>query len=108
MPFALAIFDLDGTLADSFPWFLRNVNDVADLFGFSRIGDEDIQSLRQAGSREILKALRVSLRKLPSIARHMRRLKAEHIEDIPCSGHRSDAAVALRWRLQPHACQFRQ
>jgi len=26
MPYPLVIFDLDGTLADSLPWFLRNVN----------------------------------------------------------------------------------
>lgn len=83
MPYALVIFDLDGTLADSFPWFLLNVNDVADRFGFSRIGDDDIASLRHAGSREILRRLNVPLWKLPAIARHMRRMKAEHIADIP-------------------------
>ena len=49
MPYSLVIFDLDGTLADSLPWFRRNVNDVADLFGFSRIADDDVQSLRHAG-----------------------------------------------------------
>ena len=83
MPYSLVIFDLDGTLADSLPWFRRNVNDVADRFGFSRIGDEDVESLRQAGSREILKRLNVPLWKLPAIARHMQRMKAEHIADIP-------------------------
>ena len=83
MPYSLVIFDLDGTLADSLPWFRRNVNDVADLFGFSRIADEDVQSLRHAGSREILRRLKVPLWKLPAIARHMRRMKAEHLADIP-------------------------
>ena len=28
--YKLAIFDLDGTLSDSFPWFLRVVNSIAD------------------------------------------------------------------------------
>ena len=37
MRYALAIFDLDGTLADSFPWFLRIVNSVADKHRFRRI-----------------------------------------------------------------------
>ena len=83
MPYSLVIFDLDGTLADSLPWFRRNVNDVADLFGFSRIADEDVQSLRHAGSREILRRLKVPLWKLPAIAGHMRRMKAEHLADIP-------------------------
>ena len=82
MPYSLAIFDLDGTLADSFPWFRRHINDVADRFGFRRIADDDIERLRHAGSREILGHLDVPLWKLPSIARHMRRLKAAHIGDI--------------------------
>lgn len=31
MRYRLAIFDFDGTLADSFPWFATVVNDVAAL-----------------------------------------------------------------------------
>ena len=83
MPYSLVIFDLDGTLADSLPWFRRNVNSVADTFGFRRIAEDDIEPLRRAGSREILQRLDVPLWKLPMIARHMRRLKAAHIADIP-------------------------
>jgi len=83
VPYSLAIFDLDGTLADSFPWFLRNVNDVADRFGFRRIAHGDVESLRHAGSREIIGRLEVPVWKLPLIARHMRRMKAEHLDGIP-------------------------
>ena len=82
MPYALAIFDLDGTLADSFPWFLRTINDIADRFGFRRVADEDIESLRHASTREILSRLEVPLWKLPAIARHARRLKAEAASEI--------------------------
>jgi phosphoglycolate phosphatase len=82
MPYTLAIFDLDGTLADSFPWFLRTINDVADRFGFRRVRDEDVETLRHASTREILAHLKVPLWKLPAIARHMRRLKAEAAPDI--------------------------
>ena len=83
MPYPLVIFDLDGTLADSLPWFRRNVNDVADRFGFRRIADDDVESLRHAGSREILRRLEVPLWKLPRIARHIRRMKAAHLDGIP-------------------------
>jgi phosphoglycolate phosphatase len=82
MPIELAIFDLDGTLVDSFPWFLRHVNDVADRFSFRRIAQDEIELLRGLGSREILKRLEVPLWKLPAIARHMRRLKSAHAGDI--------------------------
>jgi phosphoglycolate phosphatase len=83
MPYSLVIFDLDGTLADSFPWFLRNVNDVADRFGFRRVADGDVEALRHATSLEILAWLEVPIWKLPVIARHMRRLKAEQAASIP-------------------------
>ncbi len=83
MRYSLVIFDLDGTLADSFPWFLNNVNAVADRFGFRPIAADDIELLRRAGSREILQRQYVPLWKLPLIARHMRRLKAAHLDDIP-------------------------
>jgi phosphoglycolate phosphatase len=82
MPYSLVIFDLDGTLADSMPWFLRNVNDVADRFGFRRVADEDIEPLRHASTREILARLQVPLWKLPVIARYMRRLKSEQAASI--------------------------
>src|SRR5262249_15968402 len=82
MPYALAIFDLDGTLADSFPWFLRTINDVADHFGFRRVADEHVEALRHASTREILHHLEVPLWKLPAIMRHARRLKAEAAHEI--------------------------
>lgn len=83
MPYALAIFDLDGTLVDSFPWFLRTINDVADRFGFRRVTDADVEGLRHASTREILSRLQVPVWKLPAIARHARRLKAEAAAETP-------------------------
>jgi phosphoglycolate phosphatase len=83
LPYSLVIFDLDGTLADSFPWFRRHVNGVADRFGFRRVADEDVDGLRHASSREILRRLEVPTWKLPAIARHMRQLKSQHLADIP-------------------------
>lgn len=82
MRYSLAIFDLDGTLVDSFPWFLRTINDVADRFGFRRVRDEDVEELRHASTREILSRLEVPLRKLPAIARHARRLKGKAAAEI--------------------------
>jgi phosphoglycolate phosphatase len=83
MRYALAIFDLDGTLSDSLPWFRRHVNDVADKFGFRRVEEEDIGPLRRVDAREILRRLDVPLWKVPRIARHMRRLKSTHLDEIP-------------------------
>lgn len=82
MPYSLAIFDLDGTLVDSFPWFLRTINDVADRFGFRRVRDEDVEGLRHASTREILSRLEVPVWKLPAIARYARQLKGEAAAEI--------------------------
>jgi phosphoglycolate phosphatase len=95
MHYDLVIFDLDGTLADSFPWFLRVVNGVAQKYGFRPIADEEVEPLRHAGSREILRRQQVPRWKLPAIARHMRALKREHITDIPLFPGTPDMLRAL-------------
>ncbi len=95
MKYSLVIFDLDGTLADSFPWFLRVVNGVAREYGFKEIAPEQVDDLRRAGSREILKRLEVPLWKLPMIGARMRTLKRAHIDDIPLFPGVSDMLKAL-------------
>jgi phosphoglycolate phosphatase len=77
MAYRLVIFDLDGTLADSFPWFLRVFDDVADRFGFRRLRDAEIETVRALGLRAILRHFGVPLWKMPRIAAHMRALAAE-------------------------------
>lgn len=82
MRYRLVILDFDGTLADSFPWFLQNVNGVADKFGFRPVDENDIERLRAMPPHEILKALQVRRWKLHMIARHMRQLKAADLAAI--------------------------
>lgn len=83
MPYKLVIFDLDGTLCDSFPWFLRIVNAVADRHGFRRIAEHEIEAVRGKGAREIVAFFQVPAWKLPIIARDMRRIKAAQLDEIP-------------------------
>jgi phosphoglycolate phosphatase len=80
--YRLAIFDMDGTLADSFPWFARNLNAVADKFRFRRVAEDEIEALRHPDTRHLLARFQIPLWKVPLIARHMRMLKAQHIDDI--------------------------
>jgi phosphoglycolate phosphatase len=82
MPCRLALFDFDGTLADSFDWFLGIFDEVADRFGFRRLATEDRQLLRGLDTRAILRHQRVPVWKLPLIARHMRALVARDIAQI--------------------------
>jgi phosphoglycolate phosphatase-like HAD superfamily hydrolase len=46
MKYKLAIFDFNGTLADSFPFFLSVVNKLADKHKFKKIDSSEIETLR--------------------------------------------------------------
>ncbi len=79
MRYRLAIFDFDGTLADSFPWFARVINEVADRYRFCRVTNDEVETLRGMSARQIVAHLGVPSWKLPLIAAHMRRRKAREI-----------------------------
>jgi len=93
MPYKLAIFDFDGTLADSFPWFTTVINDTADKFRFRRIAPHEIDGLRGKSSREMMQICGVSAWKLPFIARYIRKRKAQDLHRIPLF---AEAPASLR------------
>lgn len=76
MPYRLIIFDFDGTLADTFPWFAAVLNGVADRYSFRRVRPDEVETLRGQSARQIIAHPGVARWKLPFIARHMRRLAA--------------------------------
>jgi phosphoglycolate phosphatase len=81
-PIRLVILDFDGTLADSFPWFLGVLNGVADRYRFRRVREDEVEMLRGRGARQIIAHLGIPFWKLPLVARHMRRLAARDAERI--------------------------
>jgi phosphoglycolate phosphatase len=83
LPYRLAIFDMDGTLADSFPWFLSVINSVADKRKFLRVEDDRIDELRSVGAGELVRLLGVAKWRIPLIMREMRKLKAAQLDRIP-------------------------
>ena len=74
MKYQLVIFDFDGTMADSFPWFLSVFNTVADRYRFKRTEVHEGTTLRGYSARQIVQHLGVPRWKLPFIARHARAL----------------------------------
>ena len=78
----LAIFDFDGTLADSADWVFGIMNDVARRYGFREIDAAEREALRGRPNREVIRALGVPVWKLPLIAAHMRSLVREKADDI--------------------------
>ncbi|MDO9414360.1 MAG: HAD hydrolase-like protein [Pseudolabrys sp.] len=93
MPYKLALFDFDGTLADSFPWFTTVMNDAADKFGFRRIAPEEVETLRGKSAREMIALMGVRTWKLPLIANYMRKRKAQDLDKVKLF---TDAAPTLR------------
>jgi phosphoglycolate phosphatase len=82
MRYKLAIFDFDGTLADSVPWFLHAVNQAADRYRFRRIEEAEAEMLRGQEARRIIQHLDLPVWKLPLVARFMRQQMARQIASI--------------------------
>lgn len=80
--YRLCIFDFDGTLVDSFPWFMRVVNDVADKYSFKRIEPDAVDELRGKSAREMVRHLGVPSWKLPLIANDMRKRKSQALHEM--------------------------
>ncbi len=82
MKYRLAIFDFDGTLADSFPFFLRVFNQLAEQHGFKRI-DPDLASIyRGYNARQIMDQVGMPAWKLPLVARSFISLMRQNAASI--------------------------
>src|SRR4051812_43702277 len=83
MRYRLAIFDFDGTLADSFPFFASVYNRLADEYGFRRVEAEEADVLRRLGAREIMARVGLPAWKLPSVTRRFIALMRENAHAVP-------------------------
>lgn len=81
--YRLAIFDFDGTLADSYPWFTSVLDHMAVRHNFRSIDAEERESLRGASARVIMKSVGVSTWKLARIAKDFRAMKKQASSGIP-------------------------
>jgi phosphoglycolate phosphatase len=82
MKYKLAIFDFDGTLANSFPWALSIVDDMADKYQLNRIDTRDIETLRGYDARQLAKRYGVRWWKLPAMVKDARALMSRDAHKI--------------------------
>jgi phosphoglycolate phosphatase len=68
-PYDLAVFDFDGTLADSFPFFLGIHNELARKHGFPEVAGHEVEALRAMSTRALAQRARLPAWKLPVVAR---------------------------------------
>lgn len=82
MTYRLAIFDFDGTLADSFPFFVRVYNEVARQHQFREIEPALLPSYKGYTAREMMRHVGMPAWKLPLVAGHFIGLMREHVTEI--------------------------
>ncbi|WP_213286049.1 HAD-IA family hydrolase [Bradyrhizobium sp. sGM-13] len=73
--YRLAIFDFDGTLADTVDWFRASFQDVIARFNLKPVTPEELEGMRGLSAREIMARLGVSTWQLPAIVNDMRKRK---------------------------------
>lgn len=82
MAYRLAIFDFDGTLADSFPVMLQALNAAAARYGFRPIDDRDAEELRGRSPWEVMEHIEVGAWQLPMILQFMRDHMARELDAV--------------------------
>jgi phosphoglycolate phosphatase len=80
--YKLVIFDFDGTLADSFPFFLEVYGTLADAHGFKRVDRRDLEALRGFDARQMMRHVGLPLWKMPQVAMHFKSLMADNAHRI--------------------------
>ncbi|MGF6243578.1 phosphoglycolate phosphatase [Paraburkholderia phenazinium] len=82
MAIKLAIFDFDGTLADTFPLFIDSINGLAVRHDFRQVEHHEVDRLRSMGAREILRDLRLPVHRVPRVLLDFRALMQQRSGEI--------------------------
>jgi phosphoglycolate phosphatase len=96
--YKLVIFDFDGTLADSFPWFLDVFDSLAERFQFKKLDRSNLEALRRMDSRELMRVHGVPLWKVPMIGAHVKTLQRQNLHQIKLFDGMADALSELNGR----------
>lgn len=81
--YRLALFDFDGTLADSFPFFLGVVNQLAARHGFRPVSPEQVPLMRRQDVRRNMALVGMPRWKLPLVAASFIRLMHRQGDRVP-------------------------
>lgn len=102
--YRIAIFDFDGTLADSFALFSEAFNELAARHDFRPVAPEEAQQLRSLHAREIMKRVGMPAWKLPIVGKEFIAMMRARRSDVrPFAGtagmlmslERSGVAIAV-------------
>ncbi len=82
MKYDLAIFDFDGTLADTFPWAVSLYENLSEQFGLPRVKPSDYQRIRGLSVREMMQEFHIPARRLPVIGTFAKREMARNLDKL--------------------------
>ncbi len=82
MTYRLAAFDFDGTLADSFHFFIANVNSLARKHGFREMDPARVEDYRGLEPRELMRTHGVPMWKMPFIAKDFMALMSSEGSEV--------------------------
>lgn len=78
MNYRLAIFDSDGTLADTLPWMRGIFNELAEEHSFRKVAPDELERFQDLHGTALLRELGLPLWKLPRVMTSMRQRMTEH------------------------------
>ncbi len=96
LAYRLAIFDVDGTLADSFPFFISVFNQLAHKHGFKAITPDEVPALRHFTTSQILSHLGLPRWKIPFVAKDFMALMRHPDVRIPVFDGIADVLAHLK------------
>jgi phosphoglycolate phosphatase len=91
LTYKLLIFDFDGTLANSLPWVLGILDELAEKFNAIPLDPSELEQYKDYPPRKIMKMHNVPLWKLPAILKFTRSRMRSHGGSI----HRFDGVDSL-------------
>ncbi|GGY72027.1 haloacid dehalogenase [Cellvibrio zantedeschiae] len=82
MKYKLAIFDFDGTLADSFPFFVSVFNQLADEYDFKKIDAASVDQYRHYNAKQMMEIVGLPKWKLPMVGKRFMSLMKDNANSI--------------------------
>lgn len=79
---ATLIFDFDGTIADTFSFYMSILNKLSKKFGFRQIQPDQVETYRNMDSHKVMELLAIPRIKLPFIVWEARKLLKEGLEHV--------------------------
>jgi phosphoglycolate phosphatase len=96
MTFRLAIFDFDGTLANTYPVFVTSLHELAATHRFRHPAPDEERKLRGMSVTEVMRELQLPLWRVPAVLTDYRKIMGGRIDEIHPFAGVAEALLALQ------------